>query len=93
MGCGWLPPSTSAPFVWTGPRNALKGLTTCAGYTAQLPDVLDIARLYWWAENGNLPRSKQSAGVVDGIDLLRSSIADVDAYAIELMKEKNRGPG
>lgn len=60
LGCGYLPPLDGKVHltVWQPPagERGYKGpaLTTCAGYTANLPDVVEVAkiRLHW--KHGNV---------------------------------------
>ncbi len=87
MGCGWLPPSESPGAVWAGPDGNLE-LTTCPGYTTTLPDVIDVARMYWWADKGGLQRSELNRPLVDGIDVLRCAVSDVESYTIEKSRER-----
>lgn len=53
LGCGYLPPADGRVHltVWQPPSTGYKGpaLTTCAGYTANLPEVIEaaIARAHW----------------------------------------------
>jgi hypothetical protein len=85
MGCGYLAGST--PPMWGGPNGKLE-LETCPGYTTELPDVVDVARLYSWAEKGGLQRHRLTRPIIDGIDILRSAVADVEVYSVEKAKEK-----
>jgi len=55
LGCGYLPRLKGRLSVWQ-PPSGYKGpdLTACAGYTANLPEVIEIAkiRLHW--KHGNV---------------------------------------
>lgn len=93
MACGWDPPSGHGELLWPGPDKQLVGkITVCPGYTTALPDVVDIARLYPWAEKGGLQRSELTRGAIDGVDILRNTVGELEAFRIEQMKkEANRG--
>lgn len=86
MGCGWLP-SADASAVWSGPNGKLE-LTVCPGYTTELPDVIDIAQQFWWADRGGLQRNQIARNVSHGIDILRSGVNEAEAYAMERIKER-----
>jgi hypothetical protein len=91
MGCGWLPPSaTPAGFVWSGPGGHLD-LATCPGYTTRLPDVLDVAGAYWWADRGALAERvgrRPPAALVRGIDALRCEISALEVHQIRKARDK-----
>ena len=100
MGCGWLAPTEPRERldVWRGPQNSLgdiEDVTTCPAYTAALPDVVDVARLYSWADKGGLQRHTLTRPVIDGIDILRASVGEMEAFKIEEQRkrEANRGAG
>jgi hypothetical protein len=89
LGCGWLPPLEDA-VVWSGPGHL--ELTTCPGYTTQLPDVVDVAQVYWWAEHGSLRdrlTRKPSRTLIRGIDALRSAVSALNVYRIRNPKRGN----
>jgi hypothetical protein len=73
--------------VWSGMDGSLE-LTICPGYTSSLPDVIDVARLYWWADKGGIQRSELTRPLVDGIDVLRCAIGDVEAYSFQKIRDQ-----
>lgn len=102
IGCGYLPPVENArPWKhqgddWGTDANGYpRGPTTCPAYTADLPDVIDIAtaRLHW--EHGHL---REYAGgepcqvLMDGITILASAIGAHESWrARNPRKEPNSG--
>lgn len=91
MGCGYEPPLDGAQ-VWSpnpgDPQGSVQ-FDVCPGYTTQLPDVIDIADAYWWADKG-AAGTLQTASVPMrvGLRVLRDAIADADA-----LKHRNTQKG
>lgn len=93
MGCGWLPRAENPAAVWSGQTGALEN-RTCPGYTTELPDVIDVARVYWWADKGSIRDrlgGEPPEAIINGVDVLRCAIGDVEHYRIEKAKERSNG--
>lgn len=73
--CGWESVSDSGrawhPFKLGGPP-----LTVCAGYTSQMPDVVDVARAFLHWEKGQLQLRNPDPPpqLLDGIEILSMEI-------------------
>jgi hypothetical protein len=87
MGCGWITvPDEERTSVWRHPSDEDDAPTTCAGYTTQLPDVVEIASAYQHWKNGALREAcgrELSYSLVDGLVLLDSALSTWQAWRAE----------
>jgi hypothetical protein len=94
LGCGYEPAADAMP--WQPPEAGYHGprLTTCAGYTANLPEVMEAAltRAHWKvgavvaACEGEMP----SPDLLDAILILDAGYSHLEAW---LMKPAKDGGG
>jgi hypothetical protein len=69
------------PAVFFGdPTTAIGGYTTCAGYTTDLPEVIDIARLYRHWSKGAVDVRSLPRPIEDGIELLDAATNSRDNW-------------
>lgn len=97
MGCGYLPPG-AATGVWQPPSGKRgycgPALTVCAGYTANLPEVLEatLARAHWKvgaivpACEGEMP----SEALLNAILILDGGYSQLEGW---LMTDASEGGG
>lgn len=84
MGCGWLAPVENPGQVWHHNGDLGTEATVCAGYTTQLPEVMDIVRhrLHW--EKGALPirlaGAEPPSTLLDGIEALHYAVERYGAW-------------
>lgn len=78
LGCGWLPASDDAR-PWVHPGDT-REYTTCAGYTTDLPEVIDIARLYRHWSKGAVDVRSLPRPIEDGIELLDAATNSRDNW-------------
>lgn len=87
LGCGYEPRTDRVHLtVWQPPtgKNGYTGapLTTCAGYTANLPEVTEamVARMHW--SKGNVAFDRTPKRLLDEILIVESGYAQVQAWAM-----------
>jgi hypothetical protein len=81
MGCGWLP-AVERPL--SVPLREHVDLRTCPGYTAQLPDVIDVARSYALGNLGyRRDHDEVPPALLDGLLVLSESIERVKAHHLQ----------
>jgi len=68
-----------APPGYDGPP-----LTVCPGYTTSLPETIELARAWAWAERGDLRTfcaGQPSDAVIDGVDIFGGPISDLREWS------------
>jgi hypothetical protein len=90
LGCGYEPRSDRALTIWQPPsgKRGYKGaaLTTCAGYTANLPEVIEasVARAHW--KNGAVVAAcdgeAPSEDLLNSILILDGACNEVEVWAM-----------
>jgi len=65
-----------APPGYTGPD-----LTVCPGYTTSLPETIEVARAWGWAERGDLRAyCEPNDAVIDGVDIFAAAVAELQDF-------------
>ena len=70
------------------------GPDLCPGYTAQLPRVIEIARLWGWEKRGSIDTHTRVRGwtltepVLDLVDLFAAEQAECERWVIETRAKK-----
>lgn len=89
-GCGYELPAPR-PDVWHPPggelgfkTDAKRPLTTCAGYTTKLPEVMEASRASHWLKRGDLRAflddEQPNEHLVDAIDIYDGAASQKDNY-------------
>ena len=90
LRCGWMRASD-----WRTEELSPHQEEVCPGYTTQLPDVIEAARLLQWRNHGGLaalvdelPLSPRAATCVDILD---ASVREIESEMMHKATEKARG--
>lgn len=92
--CPYEPDSPAAkqPFVRAPrPEGSTVEPTVCPGYTTSLPETIEVARAWGWAERGCLrdfTRDEPTEALVDAVELFGGH---VEAFKNKLMTARSKG--
>jgi hypothetical protein len=92
MGCGLLPRAVGARPGSVPLSHLVPGLTACPGYTAELPDVLDVASCYlhWTKQSlaARLGTPDAAPALMDGLEVLHVA---VEEFQSAKLRERTNG--
>ena len=68
--------------------------STCAGYTTNLPEVIEVAQLFRHWSKGSLPSALRGDELHEqtqqGLEILEGSVSAVESYLIRARREGGR---